>query len=166
LLGRYTKALDQIKQLRKEQTVEIKVDKEKLSALKTDRDRATKVRPPLSSRSSKSPYEDPSEQLKKAIDELASSIDVKSAEHEQLEEQIAELVRANKTFFNQATKYQDIIGKAETLRERRKLVEDNLVQVRANLTELQGASSRLATGRNGQGSSRALVLRFGYRARE
>lgn len=45
LLGnRYTKALDQIKVLRKEQAIEIKVDKEKLAALKTDRDRAIKVR--------------------------------------------------------------------------------------------------------------------------
>lgn len=42
---RYTKALDQIKTLRKDQTIEIKVDKEKLAALKTDRDRAIRVRP-------------------------------------------------------------------------------------------------------------------------
>jgi hypothetical protein len=47
--GRYTKALDQIKVLRKEQNVEIKVDKEKLSSLKIDRDRATRVRSPISS---------------------------------------------------------------------------------------------------------------------
>lgn len=39
----YTKVLDEIKRIRKEQTVDIKVDKEKLSALKTDRDRAYKV---------------------------------------------------------------------------------------------------------------------------
>lgn len=44
LLRSYTKVLDEIKRIRKEQTVDIKVDKEKLSALKTDRDRAFKVR--------------------------------------------------------------------------------------------------------------------------
>lgn len=43
----YTKVLDEIKRIRKEQTVDIKVDKEKLSALKTDRDRAFKVSEPL-----------------------------------------------------------------------------------------------------------------------
>lgn len=39
----YTKVLDEIKKIRKDQNVDIKVDREKLSALKTDRDRAFKV---------------------------------------------------------------------------------------------------------------------------
>lgn len=43
-LRRYTKALDAIKVLRKDQAVEIRVNKEKLLALKTDRDRSIKVR--------------------------------------------------------------------------------------------------------------------------
>lgn len=47
--SRYTKALDEIKTLRKAQAIEIKVDKEKLAALSTDRDRATKVRLHVSS---------------------------------------------------------------------------------------------------------------------
>ena len=41
---RYTKAMDSIKAIRKEQTAEIKVDKERLLALKTDRERSKKVR--------------------------------------------------------------------------------------------------------------------------
>jgi hypothetical protein len=40
---RYTRALDQIRVLRRDQAIEIKVDKAKLDALKQDRDRATKV---------------------------------------------------------------------------------------------------------------------------
>lgn len=44
----YTKVLDEIKRIRKDQNVEIKVDKEKLTALKTDRDRAFRVRYRLS----------------------------------------------------------------------------------------------------------------------
>ena len=78
--------------------------------------------------------------LKKYVEDLEVEIEVKTADHAQLEEEIAALVASNKTFFNQASKYQDIIGKAETLRERRKLVGDNLTQVRANLTELPGQS--------------------------
>ena len=41
---RYTKALTSMKDLRKEQTNELKVDTEKLRSLKQDRERAAKVR--------------------------------------------------------------------------------------------------------------------------
>lgn len=74
------------------------------------------------------------------MEDLSSAIAVKSSEHEDLEVEIAELVKTNKTFFNQATKYQDIIGKAETLQERKGLVKENLSQLRASLNELTGAS--------------------------
>jgi len=50
VLIRYTKALDEIKKLRKDQAQEIKVDMERLIALKTDRERATKVGAILSTR--------------------------------------------------------------------------------------------------------------------
>ncbi|SCZ98307.1 BZ3500_MvSof-1268-A1-R1_Chr3-2g06284 [Microbotryum saponariae] len=120
---KYTKALDNIKTLRKDQDAELKVDKEKLAALKTDRDRATKLR--------------------KSIDESTNAIAVKQSEHEALEEEITKIVERNKTFFTQASKYQDIIGKADTLRERRTVVEDNLTQVQANLTELHDTEVEL-----------------------
>lgn len=42
---RYTKALDQIKAIRKEQTAESKVEKERLIAYKANRERAKKVIP-------------------------------------------------------------------------------------------------------------------------
>lgn len=138
LARRYTKALDQIKTIRKEQTSEIKVDKEKLAALKIDRDRATKVSASGLVLLFKALTSRPLGQLRKAVQDLEAQIEIRSAENDKLEEEIAQLVTQNKTFFNAATKYQDIIGKAETLRERRKLVEDNLTQVRATLTELQG----------------------------
>lgn len=41
---RYTKALDNIKALRKERTAELKVDKERLKFFKADKDKAEKVR--------------------------------------------------------------------------------------------------------------------------
>lgn len=40
---RYTKALDNIKLLRKERTQELKVDKERLKFLKSDKDKAERV---------------------------------------------------------------------------------------------------------------------------
>ncbi|GJN94490.1 hypothetical protein Rhopal_007572-T1 [Rhodotorula paludigena] len=119
----YTKVLDEIKKIRKEQTVDIKVDKEKLSALKTDRDRAFKLR----------------ENLKK----VSSQIAVKEATYAELEERVAKLVETNKTFFNQATKYQDIIGKVDTLRERRALHEENLHNLQTGLKELPDTEAEL-----------------------
>ncbi|GAA5863503.1 hypothetical protein JCM8547_007267 [Rhodosporidiobolus lusitaniae] len=119
----YTKVLDEIKRIRKDQNVEIKVDKEKLAALKTDRDRAFKLR----------------ENLKK----VSSQIAIKQASYDELEEKIAGLVQANKTFFNQATKYQDIIGKVDTLRERRNLHEENLSNLQNGLKELPDSEQEL-----------------------
>lgn len=119
----YTKVLDEIKRIRKEQTVDIKVDKEKLSALKTDRDRAYKLR----------------ENLKK----VSSQISIKQSNYEELEGRIAKLVADNKNFFNQASKYQDIISKVETLRDRRKMHEDNLNDLLTGLRELPDSEQEL-----------------------
>ncbi|GAA5916492.1 hypothetical protein JCM6882_001738 [Rhodosporidiobolus microsporus] len=121
----YTKVLDEIKRIRKDQNVEIKVDKEKLTALKTDRDRAFRLR----------------ENLKT----LTSKIAIKQSTYDELEERIAKLVAENKTFFNQATKYQDIIGKVDTLRERRNLHEENLEGLREGLKELPDSEHDLRT---------------------
>lgn len=41
--GRYTKALDNIRSLRKERTAELKVDRERLKFLKSDKDKAERV---------------------------------------------------------------------------------------------------------------------------
>lgn len=43
LTARYTKALDNIKALRKERTAELKVDGERLKFLKADKDKAERV---------------------------------------------------------------------------------------------------------------------------
>ncbi|GAA6019292.1 hypothetical protein JCM8202_000967 [Rhodotorula sphaerocarpa] len=119
----YTKVLDEIKRIRKEQTVEIKVDKEKLAALKTDRDRAFKLR----------------ENLKK----VSSQIAIKQTNYDELEGRIAKVVAENKSFFNQASKYQDIISKVETLRDRRKMHEDNLNDLLTGLRELPDSEQDL-----------------------
>ncbi|KAI5481385.1 DNA repair protein rad50 [Pseudohyphozyma bogoriensis] len=121
---KYTKALDQIKTLRKDQNVEIKVDKEKLAALKTDRDRAIKLRA--------------------TIEKLTESIEIKQGDHEDLEAKIVKLSGENKKFYEQATKHHSIINKASTIRTQKNLVEENLAQVRANLQELPDTDQELA----------------------
>jgi len=42
-MHRYTKALDNIRSLRKERTAELKVDRERLKFLKSDKDKAERV---------------------------------------------------------------------------------------------------------------------------
>ena len=43
LICRYTKALDNIRALRKERTAELKVDRERLKFLKSDKDKAERA---------------------------------------------------------------------------------------------------------------------------
>ena len=43
LMSRYTKALDNIRALRKDRTAELKVDRERLKFLKSDKDKAARV---------------------------------------------------------------------------------------------------------------------------
>ncbi|KAK4330749.1 DNA repair protein RAD50 [Rhodotorula toruloides] len=121
----YTKVLDEIKRIRKDQNIDIKVDKEKLAALKTDRDRAFRLR----------------ENLKK----VSTQISVKQATYDELEEKIAKLVESNKKFFTQASKYQDIIGRVDTLRERRKIHEENLNNLLNGVKQLPDSEHELKT---------------------
>lgn len=78
-------------------------------------------------------------QLRENLRKLSSQIAVKQSTYDELEEKIAKLVKDNKTFFNQASKYQDIIGKVDTLREKRNLHEVNLQGLLEGLKELPGA---------------------------
>lgn len=125
--------------MRKDQTVEIKVDKEKLAALKTDRDRAFKVcaSPPLL-RVLQLINVYIFSQLRENVKKVSSLVTSKQTTHDELEERIEKLVKDNKVFFNQATKYQDILGKVDTLREKRTLHEENLEQLQAGVKELRG----------------------------
>jgi hypothetical protein len=69
---------------------------------------------------------------------VSTQISVKQATYDELEEKIAKLVESNKKFFSQASKYQDIIGKVDTLRERRKIHEENLNNLLNGVKQLPG----------------------------
>lgn len=71
---------------------------------------------------------------------MSSQIAIKQSNYDELEGKIAKLVADNKNFFNQASKYQDIISKVETLRDRRKMHEDNLNDLLTGLRELPGTA--------------------------
>ncbi|KAK4051618.1 DNA repair protein rad50 [Microbotryomycetes sp. JL201] len=120
---KYTKALDQLKTLRKDYTTELKVDQEKVKALRTDKERAAKLR--------------------KAIDDLSNQIEVKTSEFERLEEEITTLTNSNAKFYNQAAGYKDTLSRVETLNQRRLLLETNLEQIRSTLTVLEDSDAEL-----------------------
>ncbi|KAK4056438.1 DNA repair protein rad50 [Microbotryomycetes sp. JL221] len=120
---KYTKALDQLKTLRKEYSNELKVDQEKVKALRTDRERASKLR--------------------KAIDELSNLIEIKTSEHDRLDQEIVTLSRSNAKFFDQAAGYKNTLSKVETLTQRRQLLETNLDQIRSTLDLLQDSDVEL-----------------------
>lgn len=44
----------------------------------------------------------------------------------------------NKNFYEQATKYKEIVAKIETLKRQRGMVEDNLGSIRATVKEMPG----------------------------
>ena len=79
-----------------------------------------------------------SAQLRENVKKVSSLVSTKQTTHDELEERIEKLVKDNKVFFNQATKYQDILGKVDTLREKRTLHEENLEQLQAGVKELRG----------------------------
>ncbi|KAM0751848.1 hypothetical protein T439DRAFT_220597 [Meredithblackwellia eburnea MCA 4105] len=122
---KYTKALDQIKTLRKEQAVEIKVDKEKLNALKVDRDRAIKLR--------------------QNINQQEARIQAKEADHETLDGEIQKLADDNRRFYAQATKYAEIINSAKTYETQQKILADAIANMLPVMRELPGESDHELT---------------------
>ena len=120
---KYTKALDQIKAIRKEQTAELKVDKERLLAYKTDRERAAK--------------------LESSIERLQKDIVNKGAQAEQLDEVIREVTAHNKKFYEMAVEHSRILSEVENLKVRQQERERTVEKLRRSITELPGTKQEL-----------------------
>lgn len=125
---KYTKALDQIKSIRKEQTAELKVDKERLLSYKTDRERAAK--------------------LESSIQRLEKDIVSKSAQSDQLDEVIREVTAHNKKFYELAVEHTRILSEVENLRIRKEEKERTMEDLRRTITELPGTKQELVTKRD------------------
>ncbi|KAF8711001.1 repair protein, partial [Rhizoctonia solani] len=96
---RYTKALDNIKSLRKERVADLKADKERLHSLGLEKAHA--------------------DRLKSKIDELTNQVAEKTQESEETEAGLDAQVAANTKFYDSATRFQQIFLKVEHLEERR-----------------------------------------------
>lgn len=125
---RYAKALDNIKNLRKERASDLKAEQARLGGLKQEKDRADDV--------------------KKNLAETRATIADKEAAYEQLKNQYDAQVVSNQQFYEHATKFRETYIHIENLAKQKSRLQDDYKELKLNLQELTGTSS----GLKGRGS--------------
>lgn len=113
---RFTKALDNIRSIRKERAVDLKVQSEKLKALTSDKERANR--------------------LKEQMNKLSKDIDQKQLQYEELGIEIDTLSHANRELYESASKLTEIFSKVETLEQRENIIQDNIGSLKVSMTLL------------------------------
>ena len=116
--NRYTKALDNIKNIRKERAAELKAEKERLESLSREKGHADKMRTRIS--------------------DLSDAMAAKQLEFEEAKKEYDRLVASNQKFYDSATKFRDIYSKVENLETMKQRFQEDLAQARENLQELPG----------------------------
>ncbi|KAG8832048.1 DNA repair protein rad50 [Serendipita sp. 399] len=127
--SKYTKALDAIKNLRKERLAELKVDKERLEGALREKNHADK--------------------LKSRIEDLNATVAGKEAEYQELNERVAALEVQNKEFYERATHFRDIFLHYETAQNRKNQLEMDLRDISESLELLEGTDIELEDRRRG-----------------
>jgi len=120
---RYTRALDAIKSLRKDQVAELKTDQERLESLSREKAHSDK--------------------LVKRVSDLNSTITAKELEYEEVKREYDQLVQANKKFYEQSTKFREMYLKLESLQEKKTRYEEDLANAKENLQVVSGLVCRL-----------------------
>ena len=120
---RYTKALDNIKSLRKDRTNQLKVDKAALEGLKVDKDRA--------------------DTIKTKLTQLQAELAQKEAKLEDLNEEIRTKTVQNSRFYDEATRFREIVSRAETLEEKERLHKENMEALQATMTPIKDTDEGL-----------------------
>lgn len=126
---RYTKALDNIKSLRKERAVTLKVEKAELDGLKQDRQRADAV--------------------KDKVRKMEAELSTKEERLEQLNIEIEELTTSNKELYDRAVRFRETVQRAESLEDKKQLHEDNLNALKSTMTELKEDEAELQRRKDG-----------------
>ncbi|TIC41726.1 hypothetical protein E3Q08_03156 [Wallemia mellicola] len=120
---RFTKALDNIRSIRKERTIDLKVQSEKLKALTSDKERANR--------------------LKEQMNKLSNDIDQKQLQYEELGIEIDTLSHANRELYESASKLTEIFSKVETLEQRENIIQDNIASLKVSMTLLHDSDQDL-----------------------
>ncbi|KAL7420509.1 DNA repair protein rad50 [Cryptotrichosporon argae] len=120
---KYTKALDNIKALRKERTAELKVDKERLKFLKADKDKA--------------------ERMHKELEDMTRRERAKEAEVARLKEDFERLKEMNVQHYEQATGFQRIFERVDNLKKQREMLEKNRDRIFDGMTVMNESTEEL-----------------------
>ncbi|KAG2010170.1 RAD50 [Coprinopsis cinerea AmutBmut pab1-1] len=121
---KYTKALDNIKALRKDRVADLKAEQERLSSLKLQKDRADKLR--------------------LRMKDLNATIVAKEAEYENAKAQYEEVQNSNRIFYDYNSKFREIYLKVESLEEKKKSKRMDLEEARdGNFQEISGTDDDL-----------------------
>lgn len=122
--SRYTKALDNIKALRKERLADLKAESERLESLAREKTHADK--------------------LKDRIKDMNEDIAARTREYENLRAAYEQQVRSNQILHDTSSKFRESYVKAEQLTQRRDQYQEELNLARENLQEIEGMSVVLA----------------------
>nr|XP_018262086.1 DNA repair protein RAD50 [Kwoniella dejecticola CBS 10117]OBR84244.1 DNA repair protein RAD50 [Kwoniella dejecticola CBS 10117] len=120
---KYTKALDNIKALRKERTQELKVDKERLKFLKSDKDKA--------------------ERMRKELQEAINEENRKQTQLENLKERLESVKGRNADFYNEAREFREIFERSEALKDKKKMYEENRQHALSTMSVMNETSDEL-----------------------
>ncbi|KAK7056765.1 DNA repair protein rad50 [Paramarasmius palmivorus] len=135
---RYTKALDNIKALRKDRVAELKAEKERLESLAREKAHADKLR--------------------KRISELSSVIAEKEIEYEETKKKYDDIQESNKKLQAYAVKFREIYLEVENLEQKKENLQTDLNETRLHLTQIPGTreelESQLATFEEQMGAQR------------
>ncbi|KJA21183.1 hypothetical protein HYPSUDRAFT_141004 [Hypholoma sublateritium FD-334 SS-4] len=115
---RYTKALDSIKNLRKDRVMELKAEKERLLSLSREKSHSDK--------------------LKDRFNELKSTIAAKEVEYEDSKHQYDAAVKANQKFYELFSKFREMYSTVAMLEENKARTKKHLTDLKSKYQELPG----------------------------
>ncbi|TBU46351.1 hypothetical protein BD309DRAFT_1078711 [Dichomitus squalens] len=121
---KYTKALDNIKALRKDRVAELKAETERLESLAREKGHADK--------------------LKDRITEMNDKIAARTAEYEELKAAYDQQVRSNQILNDTGSKFREIYVKVDQLNQRKDQYKEELNLAKENLQEIEGTDDELA----------------------
>jgi DNA repair protein RAD50 len=119
---RYTKALDSIKNLRKDRVADLKAEKERLIGLSREKAHADK--------------------LKSRIADVTSTIAEKEVSYEETKHQYEAIVEANQKFYDYASKFRELYIRVEGLQKEEARLQADIDEAKLNLQEVSGAPHR------------------------
>lgn len=125
LRKRYTKALDSIKNLRKDRMAELKAEKERLMSLLREKAHADK--------------------LKERISDMKSLINAKEVEYEESKQQYDALVESNRKFYESYSKFREMYLTVQKLEESKVTAATYLADAKARCKAVPGTLEELET---------------------